>query len=160
MSKIIVGVSDLKISNNREDVLITYALGSCIAVVVYDVWIKVGGMLHFMLGNSSLNLQKAKENPAMFADTGVPLLFRSCYKLGAQKKHMTVKIVGGAGVINDNRFFKIGKQNITAVKKILWKNSVIIDGEDTGGDFNRTTELHMATGRVIVRNSSKYKREL
>lgn len=160
MSKSIVGVADFKISNNIGDILITYALGSCIAVVVYDDRIKVGGMLHFMLDNSLLNPRKAREKPAMFADTGIPLLFKSCYKYGAEKRHMSVKIIGGAGVLNDNRFFKIGKQNITAVKKMFWKNNVIIDGEDIGGNFNRTVELHIATGKVIVRNSKKYERVL
>ena len=160
MSKIIVGVADFKINNNIEDILVTYALGSCIAVVVYDARVKVGGMLHLMLDNSALNSRKASEKPAMFADTGIPLLFKSCYKLGAEKRYMAVKIAGGAGVLNDNKFFKIGKQNITAVKKIFWKNNVILDGEDTGGNFNRTVELYMATGKVVVRNSSKYIREL
>ena len=107
MSKLIVGVADLKISNNIEDILVTYALGSCIAVVVYDTRAKVGGMLHLMLDNSALNSRKAVEKPAMFADTGIPLLFKSCYKIGAQKRYMAVKIVGGAGVLNDNRFFKM-----------------------------------------------------
>ena len=86
MSELIVGISDLKVSNNPGDVLVTYALGSCIGVAVYDPKARVGGLLHFMLPDSSLDANKAKATPAMFADTGIPLLFKSCYAIGAEKK--------------------------------------------------------------------------
>ena len=86
MSDLIVGISDLKVSNNPTDVLITYALGSCIGVAVFDPKARVGGLLHFMLPDSSLDANKAKTTPAMFADTGITLLFKSCYAIGAEKK--------------------------------------------------------------------------
>ena len=101
MSDIIIGISDLKVSNNSEDVLVTFALGSCICVSVYDPKVKVGGLLHFMLPDSSLDENKAKEIPGMFADTGIPLLFKSCYTYGAEKKRMVVKVAGGASILDD-----------------------------------------------------------
>ncbi len=154
MNRIIVGVSDLKISGCVEDVLITYALGSCIGVAVYDPMVRVGGLLHFMLPDSLLDLNKAKTTPAMFADTGIPLLFKSCYKLGAEKKRMTVKIAGGANSLDNADYFRIGQKNITAMRKIFWRNNVLIDGEDTGEDHNRTVHLDISTGKVVVKNSS------
>lgn len=160
MSQIVVGVSDFKVSKNVQDMIITYALGSCIAVVVYDPRAKVGGMLHFMLAESSIDKKKAMDNPAMFADTGIPLLFKSCYQLGAEKKRMIVKVAGGASILDDSNFFRIGQKNITAVRKIFWKNNVLITAEDTGKNFNRTVELHMADGRVIVRNAGGLLKEL
>ena len=108
MSQIVVGVSDFKISKNVQDMIVTYALGSCIAVVVYDPRAKVGGMLHFMLAESSIDKKKAMDNPAMFADTGIPLLFKSCYQMGAEKKRMIVKVAGGASILDDANFFRIG----------------------------------------------------
>jgi chemotaxis protein CheD len=63
MSELIVGISDLKVSKNQGDVLITYALGSCIGVTVYDPKARVGGLLHFMLPDSSLDANKAKTMP-------------------------------------------------------------------------------------------------
>jgi chemotaxis protein CheD len=160
MSQVVIGVSDYKVSRNADDVLTTYALGSCIAVIVYDPRVKVGGMLHFMLADSSIDRKKAAKNPAMFADTGIPLLFKSCYKLGAEKRHMTVKVVGGASILNDAQFFRIGQKNVTAVRKIFWKNNVLISAEDTGANYNRTVELSMADGRVIVRNAGGLMQEL
>jgi len=160
MSDIVVGISDIKISNNINDILVTYALGSCIGVSVYDPLVKVGGLLHFMLPESSLDTQKASVNPAMFADTGIPLLFKSCYKFGADKKRMRVKVAGGASILDDMNFFRIGQKNITAVKKLFWKNNVLIETEDTGSNYNRTVHVHSATGKVFVKTAHNGMREL
>jgi chemotaxis protein CheD len=153
MADCIVGISDLKVSKDPQDVLVTYALGSCIGVAVYDPCARVGGLLHFMLPDSCLDKQKAQDNPAIFADTGVPLLFRSCYQFGAEKKRMIVKIAGGAQILDDTNYFRIGQKNITALRKIFWKNNILIDGEDTGKNCNRTVRLYVADGRVVVKNS-------
>lgn len=160
MAQIIVGVADLKVSNSREDLLVTYALGSCLAVVVFDSRACVGGMLHFMLAESSMDPRKAELRPAMFADTGIPLLFKSCYKLGADKRRMTVKIIGGAAILDRENRFRIGHRNIAAARKIFWKNKVFIDGEDTGGNFDRTVRLDMSTGTTSVSNAGGYKKVL
>lgn len=160
MSDLIVGISDIKVSNNAQDILITYALGSCIGIVVFDPIAKVGGMLHYMLPDSNLDQNKAKENPAMFADTGIPLLFKTCYKLGAEKKRMLVKVAGGASILDDTNYFRIGQKNIMAMRKIFWKNNVMIEKEDTGANYNRTLRLEMSTGKVFVRSSGGEMKEL
>lgn len=160
MSDLIVGISEIKVSNKAEDKIITYALGSCIGIVVFDPIAKVGGLLHYMLPESALDQNKARENPAMFADTGIPLLFKSCYKLGAEKKRMIVKAAGGASILDDTNFFRIGQKNIMAMRKIFWKNNVMIDKEDTGLNYNRTIRLDMSTGKVFVRGSGGEIKEL
>lgn len=160
MAQIIVGVADLKVSNRKDDVLVTYALGSCVAVSIYDDQAGVGGLLHFMLAESSLDREKARLKPAMFADTGIPTLFKNCYSLGAEKRRMTVKVVGGASILDRENMFRIGHKNVAAVRKIFWKNKVFIDAEDTGGDFNRTVRLDIATGLTSVSNAGGYSRAL
>jgi len=151
MGKIVVGIADIKVSNNPEDTLITYALGSCIGVIVYDPVVKVGGLLHFMLPESKVNPQRAKENPYMFADTGVPLLFKTCYKYGAKKRRMIVKVAGGAEIMDEARYFNIGKKNYAVLRKIFWRNGVLIRAEDVGGMVNRTVELDIGTGEVRLK---------
>jgi chemotaxis protein CheD len=153
MSDLVVSISDIKVSNNPEDVLITYALGSCIGVAVFDPFAKVGGLLHFMLPDSALDPDKAKTVPAMFADTGITLLFKSCYAFGAEKKRMIVKVAGGASILDDTNYFRIGQKNITAMRKIFWRNNVLIDGEDTGKNCNRTVKLELSNGRCILKSS-------
>lgn len=153
MAEHVIGISDLKVTNNPADSMITYALGSCIAVAVYDPAAKVGGLLHFMLPDSTLDAAKAKEAPGMFADTGIPLLFKSCYKLGADKKRMVVKVAGGASILDESNFFRIGQKNIMAMRKLFWNNNVLIDAEDTGNNFNRTVRLDVGTGRVFIKRA-------
>jgi chemotaxis protein CheD len=160
MSELIVGISDLKISGDPDDTLITYALGSCIGVAIYDPSAKVGGLLHFMLPDSALDAGKAKENAAMFADTGIPLLFKSCYALGGEKKRMIVKVAGGASILDDGNYFRIGQKNITALRKIFWRNNVLIDAEDTGRNCNRTVRLELNSGRCTVKSSDGTVKEL
>jgi len=160
MSDLIVGISDIKVSNNVDDAIITYALGSCIGIAVYDPLAKVGGLLHYMLPDSTLDAVKARENPAMFADTGIPLLFKTCYKYGADKKRMIVKVAGGASILDDTNFFRIGQKNIMAMRKIFWKNNVLIEKEDTGLNYNRTVRLEMNTGKVFIRSSGGEAKEL
>ena len=107
---IIVGVSDMKISGDAESQIVTYSLGSCIGVAVHDPVARVGGILHFMLPESGLDPAKARKNPYMFADTGIPSLFKSAYKLGAKKQRMKVIVVGGGQVLDLQGFFNIGKR--------------------------------------------------
>ncbi len=153
--KIIVGVGDLAVTDNRDAELVTYSLGSCIGVAIHDPVAGVGGLLHLMLPNSSLNPERAKRQPAVFADTGLPMLFKSAYQLGAKKGRLRVVVVGGSQVMDSSGYFNIGKRNYTAVRKIFWRNNVLVDKEDVGGNVNRTVTLEMATGRVWVKINGK-----
>jgi chemotaxis protein CheD len=157
---IVVGVSDMVVSKDPDSVLITYSLGSCIGIAIYDPIVRVGGLLHFMLPESSLDGDKAKRNPSMFADTGIPYLFKSTYDLGAQKKRMRVAVVGGSQILDQQGFFNIGKRNHMAVRKIFWKNQVMIDYEDIGGNGNRTIKLDVANGNIWMKSSGQEYRKI
>jgi chemotaxis protein CheD len=157
---IVVGVSDMKVSKDLTSVLITYSLGSCIGIAIYDPIVHVGGLLHFMLPESSLDGDKARRNPSMFADTGIPYLFKSAYDLGAQKKRMKVVVVGGSQILDQQGFFNIGKRNHMAVRKIFWKNQVMIDYEDIGGNGNRTIKLDVANGNIWIKSSGQEYRKI
>ena len=147
----IVGIADMKVSDDPKVTLVTHALGSCIGVAVYDPVARVGGILHYMLPESKMDHKKAKETPLMFADTGIPLLFKACYKIGADKKRMIVKVAGGARIMDPSEVFNIGKRNYAALRKIFWRNNVLVDAEDIGGTSNRTMWLSVATGEVWLR---------
>ncbi len=150
MTTLTVDISDLKVSDRPDDLLVTYALGSCIAVMVHDPVRVAAGMIHYMLPLSETSPEKAKERPAMFADTGIPLLFQSLYALGCQKKDLVVKVAGGGALYDDKGLFSIGKRNYTILRKMFWKAGVIVKAEDVGGAKSRTTRLHVGTGRCTV----------
>lgn len=145
----------MKVSNGVDDVLVTYSLGSCIGVAIYDPAVKVGGLLHYMLPDSNLDKAKAANNPFMFADTGIPALFKETYKFGAKKQRMKVVVVGGAQILDQKGFFNIGKRNYMALKKMFFKNNVIIDFEDIGGNVNRTVRLEVGSGDVYLKTSGQ-----
>jgi chemotaxis protein CheD len=155
MAAVVVDIADLAVSADPGAALITYSLGSCIGVTVWDSAAHVGGLLHYMLPESQLSPERARTSPAMFCDTGVPKLFRAAYELGAVKSRMVIKIAGGAQLLDDNGTFNIGKRNYLALRKIFWKNGVMIAAENVGGSIGRTLKLEVGTGVVTVRSRSQ-----
>jgi len=137
------------------DFLITHALGSCLGLAIYDPVVKVGGLLHAMLPLSKINKDKAKANPYMFVDTGVPVLFKTLYDMGAQKKRLIVKAAGCGNPLGKNEMFKIGERNHTLLKKLLWKNNVLLTAEDVGGTKSRTVRFDVSTGQVIISSAGE-----
>lgn len=147
-----VGVSDMKVSNTPEDIIQTHSLGSCIGITIYDPVVKVAGLLHFQLPQSTDHPNKEK-SPLMFADTGIPELFRAAYKLGAVKKRMIVKVAGGSKIMDNTSFFNIGHRNYIIMKKIFWRNGVLIEAEDIGGDSWRNMKVIVDTGQVVIKTA-------
>lgn len=153
MALLVVGISDFKISNNPEDILITYSLGSCIGMTVYDPITKVGGMIHYMLPLSKIAPDKALARPAMFADTGVPELLKQFLALGGCKNRLIVKAAGGSQLMDQNKIFNIGERNFLILRKLLWKNNIMIKASDVGGVISRTLRFELGTGHVTVKSS-------
>jgi chemotaxis protein CheD len=158
--QVAVGVGDCRVSNDPECVLVTYALGSCIAVIIHDPTAGVGGLLHFALPDSRLDREKAQQSPFRFADTGIPLLFRSAYELGADIRRMSVTVAGGAEMMNQGGPFHIGKRNHLALRKILWRAGILVDAEEIGGLESRTVRLEVGTGKVLLRVGGEPEQEL
>lgn len=156
--KNVVVVGDMKIGQH-SDTIVTHALGSCLGLMVYDPVAKIGGLLHAMLPLSKINPEKADANPYMFVDTGVPELFKALYGIGGQKSRMIVKAAGCGNPLGKNEMFKIGERNYTVLKKLLWKNNILLESEDIGGALSRTVHLNIATGQTII-SSNGQKREL
>ncbi|MHC4475813.1 MAG: chemotaxis protein CheD [Planctomycetota bacterium] len=156
-NRVIVHVSDGKVSNDPVDILTTYSLGSCIGVCLYDPATKIGGMLHYQLPNSQMDPNKAREKPFMFADSGMKIVVEKLMSLGANKKRMQVKIAGAATMETGPKGFDIGKRNHLAIRKILWKNGMFIDKEDVGGASPRNMYMDMADGAVVVRSNGAQK---
>jgi chemotaxis protein CheD len=158
--KYVVSVADMKGSATRGDTLITYALGSCLGITIYDPISGVGCMLHTMLPESSIDPAKAADNPFMFVDTGVPELFRECYRLGGHKERLIVKVAGGAcaHTTEEDDYFQIGKRNFVMFRKLLWKNGVLLSAHDIGGNCSRTLSLDIDSGDVLLKVDGSYKK--
>lgn len=150
--RLTVGVADLVVTDKPDATIVTYALGSCLGATIYDPVARIGGLLHFMLPTSEFNKEKGEANPAMFGDVGIPLLFRRCLDLGGRRERLIVCAAGGAEVLSDDGHFRIGSRNRTVLRKLLWKNGILLSGDDTGGSNSRTMSLRLSDGRVVVRS--------
>ncbi|HEX7359393.1 MAG TPA: chemotaxis protein CheD [Bryobacteraceae bacterium] len=159
-TRLVVGMGDCKVSNGSGDVLITYALGSCIGLAMYDPVSCVGGLLHFMLPDSSLDAARAGENPYRYGDPGVPALLRELSKRGAERRRLRIAVAGAAEILDRGEFFNIGKRNRAALHRMLWKEGLLIAAEATGGTAPRTLGLEIGSGRFFLREASEPEREM
>ncbi len=151
----IVGISDMKVSNDPAETLITFSLGSCIGLVIWDTKVHVAGLLHYMLPDANLDKARAKTSPYMFGSTGIPLLFRQAYSLGAVKDRLKVYVVGGSQLMDAGGIFNIGQRNYDMVQRLFKKNAIRPDKVDIGGSVNRTISIHAGTGQTILKVSGK-----
>jgi chemotaxis protein CheD len=162
-----VSIGEFVVSDRPDDVITTVALGSCIAVCLWEPKARVAGMLHFMLPESTLNEERARERPAVFANTGIPLLFHAAYELGADKKRCAVRLVGGAELAtagmeqgDGKGVFNVGRRNVLAARAVLWRNGIMTGGELVGGTVARTIAMNVSDGRIIVKTDGAVVAEL
>lgn len=150
-----IGISDMKISKSPGS-LVTYALGSCIGICMYDPILRVGALGHIMLPNCPIGCEDS--NQFKYADSCVPIMLQEMLKLGCNKARITARIAGGARMFNvsgDSTFGAIGQRNTKAVKEALAKVAIRLLAEDTGADYGRTVYFHTETGQVEVRSHNK-----
>lgn len=155
MGVVNIGIGEWAVSNTPGEVLKTYALGSCVAVLIYDSKLKIAGMIHVALPDSAVDKDKASSLPGYFADTGLPVMIEAMKKLGAVRGNVWVKLAGGAQVMDPNGLFDIGKRNILAAKRILWGSSLGPVAEDTGGAISRTVSLAVDSGETSLSSGKK-----
>lgn len=145
----VVGIAQGKVAV-RPEKLITYALGSCVGVCLYDDVHHVAGLAHIMLPNAS---GPVPENPYKFADTGCRLLLKEMEWHGAKRSCITAKLAGGAGMFSQyERLESIGERNVKAVRTVLEELRVPIAAEDTGKNYGRTITFDPADGSLTVKS--------
>lgn len=158
--RLVVGIGECLVTDRPDDVLVTHALGSCIAVCVWDQSARVAGLLHFLLPDSRINMVRAREQPAAFADTGIPALYQMAGELGLQRGRSVVRLVGGAEIAGSGATFDIGRRNLVAARSLLWRHGVLIKAEAVGGRAVRTVTLSVDDGRLLVSSGRQQVEEL
>jgi chemotaxis protein CheD len=154
VTDLIVGMADLRASARPDDRLVTYALGSCLGIAAYDPMARVGGLLHVMLPSADLDEERARINPALCVDTGVPELLRACRQLGAAQRRLVVTVAGGAAAVapGEPDQFRIGERNLAELRTVLHQYGVLATTTDVGGhQLSRTMSLAVGDGTVTVR---------
>lgn len=146
-----VGLSDMAVSVLKDEVLVTYSLGSCLGLSLYSPEIGAAGLLHSMLPQASMDPGKARRKPGMFVDLGTQTLIDAMLARGASRRSLVARVAGGATVFDDRGMFRIGERNYATLRKVLWRNEILIASEDVGGTKARTMYVSVATGRVVLR---------
>ena len=148
--KLTVGIADMKMLQ-WDGELITYALGSCIGICLYDPGVKLGALVHIML---PINMEAGRKNTMKYADTGIRETLRQMEGRGARKARIVAKIAGGAKmfeVSGSSGLGNIGQRNIESVRMNLRREGVHIISENVGGTVARTLSFFPATGQGQIR---------
>jgi chemotaxis protein CheD len=149
----VVGLAELVVSNNPSAILSTYALGSCVGVAIYDPVVRVGGLVHCMLPDSTIDPAKAQAHPGMFVDSGMAALLRAACQMRADRRRLRIFLAGGARIMDDQNLFNIGGRNLAAFTECLRRENLHLDAQQVGGQVNRTMGLAIDTGRVTLKVS-------
>lgn len=147
-----IGIGDMKVLR-QQGVLITYALGSCVGITLYDPMIKLGALLHIMLPKAG---EQANVNPLKFADSGIREMVRKMRAFGGMPQRFVCKIAGGAQMFQmTGAIGNIGERNLISVREELAAQHIRISGEDVGKNYARTMLLDVSNGIVKIRTMGR-----
>ncbi len=151
MKTIMIGIGGMALAKSPGDVVKTMALGSCVGIAILTESPRTVSLIHVALPESITSKQKAKILPGYFADTAINTLIEQFKKIGIKKSSkITVRIAGGANVMDPGNLFNIGKRNVLAIKKNLWKYRLAPRTEDVGGNISRTVWIEYDTGKFYA----------
>jgi chemotaxis protein CheD len=149
-----VGISDMKIVHVPE-LLISYALGSCVGICIIDKGAQIAGMVHVLLPHNKNN---DKTDVFKYADTGIPEMVKQMEKLGGMKARMTAKIAGGAKMFDikgSTSIGSIGDRNVEATKETLKEMRIKLISEDVGKNYGRTIIFDSDSGDLMIKSFGK-----
>lgn len=145
---VIANIAGMAVSEKKEDTIVTYSLGSCLGLALYDKVNKVGGMLHAMLPDHLIVPNDI--NRCKFVDTGIAVLLNHLEKCGAVLSNLKADIAGCSHIMDSAGIFRIGERNLEMTKTLLQKFSIPIRSENVGGTRSRTIYLDIATGTFVI----------
>ena len=147
---VVVGISDMNVTT-RPGTLITYALGSCVGLCLYDSAVGVAGLSHILLPDSAMC--PSDRNVIKFADTAVQALIERMERSGASRRRIVAKMAGGAKLFGGSAGINVGERNVIAVKEQLSRLRIPLVAEDTGRDYGRTVEFLSQDGTLHVKTA-------
>lgn len=153
---VVVGISDQKIAT-PPDMLVSYALGSCVGICLYDNLTQISGLAHILLPYSTICTGECDLNK--YADTAIKKLVLDMEKQGCKKYRLTAKIAGGANMFITAEK-SIGEKNVESVKNQLNLLNINIIAEDTGGNYGRTLFFNPADGSLLIKSINRQQKVL
>jgi len=158
--EIIIKVADLN-TGAAGDVLVTYGLGSCVAIVLYDPLRKLGGMAHVMLPSKSL--ARREDVAGKTPQSAIPALLERLTLLGAEPRRLTGRLVGGASLfagLTPPGSIQMGERNVVASREVLNLYSIPLVAEQVGGESGRSVWFDIKEGTVLIRSANQHERTI
>ncbi|MEZ3116417.1 chemotaxis protein CheD [Halobaculum sp. MBLA0147] len=151
-----VGVSDAHVTD-RDVVLVTSGLGSCLGVALYDPTTGIGGLLHAMLPESADH----PGPPEKFVVEGIDEMLAALDRAGASRRSIRAKLAGASSMLDlETESASVGEQNVAAAERALDERNVPIEGSDTGGSNGRSLKFEPAAGELAVSSADGDRRVL
>jgi chemotaxis protein CheD len=161
MDKIItVGLGELAVSQDPQDILVAYGLGSCVGIGMYDQKTHLAGLLHALL---PVHPVASNDEHSRYVDTGIKVLIDEMTKKGADRFRLVVRMAGGANMLVAPGFtgsFNIGTRNVEAAYSTLDSLRMSLAGQEVGGTTGRTVKFYVKDGRMTIRSIGNQEREV
>lgn len=153
MRQILVKPDQMAVSN-EDTVLVAKALGSSLAVCLYDGSRHIGGLVHTLLPSVG---NKPESDSPRFVEGAVEALYKEILKRGADPPLIRAKLVGGARlflIVDQTRHIDIGSENIWSARRTLQELGVPVESEDTGENYGRNIYFYAGSGRLEIETVS------
>ncbi|MBF0350394.1 MAG: chemotaxis protein CheD [SAR324 cluster bacterium] len=149
MNEVVIGLGDMAVVSGPGKSIKTFALGSCVAVILTAPQQQIAGMVHIVLPDSRIDAAKAKIKPGYYADTAIPLLIQKMRQAGARDA-MVCKIAGGGKMVQSVETFNIGEKNYLAAEELLRNSGLSLAARDVGGVLSRTVSVSSTSGQILL----------
>lgn len=134
---------------SAEPRVLTTILGSCVAVCVWDLSTRIGGMVHFLLPDSS----GGTGDTARYGDVAVPLLINELKRHGGNVHMTKAKLYGGACVLQAFRNGTgehLGARNVSVARDALRSANIAVIEEQVMGNLSRKIVFDTASGTTTI----------
>lgn len=145
-------------------------LGSCVAVCLFDPFLRIGGINHFLLPN----MERSKHGDVdslLSGNFAMEALLNALLNEGAKKVRLQAKAFGGGTIIEtDKKSPNIGLRNANFAKEWLSREGIVLMSSDllgpwsrkiiflpsSGEAFCKRMVTNMITAEVIAREEQAY----
>lgn len=141
-----------------KTILRAIALGSCVAVIIYDAKKKNAAMAHVMLPGRAPSKASSKDKTRYAADA-IDALLEKMAVLGSEKHDFQVAVVGGANVLkreNDT----IARDNVASNLRILREMRLEVVAKSVGGTVRRNVSIDIENGIITYAQGDNCDNEL
>jgi len=146
-----VGLGEIAVSQNRDEILVAFGLGSCVGIGAYDPVKGIAGLLHAVLPEP---LNGSDLTSTKYVSNGIDKLFEEMIKKGAVKERLIIRMAGGANMLTSpglSKTFDIGTRNIAKAQSVLEAQKMKVISQNVGGNIGRTFRVYVVDGKMTIR---------